>query len=385
MSAAGDDAFEPTLVAAQRRLLAVRPSDYARTRNHLDGAATKLSPYLTHGMLTVPQVLATLHLAPTHKLTMELGWRAFFRHAWRHDGGAIFRSQRPGPLPDAAYAPTLPDDIAQGRTGLAVIDRAVRQLYATGWLHNHARLWLASYVVHLRKVHWRAGADWLYGHLLDGDLASNHLSWQWVAGTASHKPYLFNAENVRRYAPPDWHVDGSALDIGYDRLEQIARDPQARFAPAPGVDGMSPPDCHGAPADAARADPAAVAGRDVWLVHAWDLADPPPDRLAVAVIDRGFHARWPWSARRWRFVLARMQAIAPLCWVDRAGALVDALAGARSVAGHGDPHLESAFDRLALSPPPDAFGEPGRRCRSFSAWWAQVQPAGDPGQPGLFD
>jgi deoxyribodipyrimidine photolyase len=49
--------------------------------------------------------------------------------------------------------------------------------------------------------HWRAGADWLVLHLLDSDLASKHLSWQWVAGTASHKPCLFNAENVARYAP----------------------------------------------------------------------------------------------------------------------------------------------------------------------------------------
>ncbi|MGC8035725.1 FAD-binding domain-containing protein, partial [Salmonella enterica] len=74
---------------------------------------------------------------------------------------------------------------------------------------NHARMWLASYVVHLRKVHWRAGADWMVGHLLDGDLASNHLSWQWVAGTGSHKPYLFNAENVAKYAPAEWHSPGT--------------------------------------------------------------------------------------------------------------------------------------------------------------------------------
>jgi deoxyribodipyrimidine photo-lyase len=60
-------------------------------------------------------------------------------------------------------------------------------LYATGYLHNHARLWLASYLVHLRKVHWRVGADWMYSHLLDGDMASNYLSWQWVSSTGSNK------------------------------------------------------------------------------------------------------------------------------------------------------------------------------------------------------
>jgi deoxyribodipyrimidine photolyase len=79
----------------------------------------------------------------------------------------------------------LPADIREATTGVPVVDMAVRTLYATGMLHNHARMWLASYVVHVRKVHWRCGADWLYGHLLDGDLASNHLGWQWVAGTGS--------------------------------------------------------------------------------------------------------------------------------------------------------------------------------------------------------
>ena len=95
---------------------------------------------------------------------------------------------------------------------MPVIDEAVRTLFATGTLHNHARMWLASSVVHVRKVHWRVGADWLYGHLLDGDLASNHLSWQWVAGTGSRKPYLFNAGNVARYAPAAWHSPGSVID-----------------------------------------------------------------------------------------------------------------------------------------------------------------------------
>ena len=113
----------------------------------------------------------------------------------------------------------------------------MRGLYATGMLHNHARMWLASYVVHVRKVHWRAGADWLYGHLLDGDLASNHLSWQWVAGTGSAKPYLFNAENVARFAPAAWHSPGSVIDTSYEALDAWARSPAAPPA-APLRDGI---------------------------------------------------------------------------------------------------------------------------------------------------
>ena len=57
-----------------------------------------------------------------------------------------------------------------------------------GYVHNHARMWLASVVCHLAGADWRAGAAWFSFHLLDGDLASDTLSWQWVAGTGSHKP-----------------------------------------------------------------------------------------------------------------------------------------------------------------------------------------------------
>jgi hypothetical protein len=222
--------FAPTDAAAQARLAAVRPGDYARTRNHLDGAVTRLSPYLTHGLLSLPQVLQAVlqragprGLEVQHKFVCELGWRAFFQHVWAHRGDGILQSLHPGPLPDDAYAREMPTDVRAACTGVPVIDQAVRTLYATGWLHNHARMWLASYLVHVRKVHWRVGADWLYGHLLDGDLASNHLSWQWVAGTGSHKPYLFNAENVARYAAPHWHSPGTVIDADYATLDRMAR------------------------------------------------------------------------------------------------------------------------------------------------------------------
>ncbi|HKX95572.1 MAG TPA: FAD-binding domain-containing protein, partial [Methylibium sp.] len=174
----------PTLAAAHARIAAVRPAAYARTRNAIDGAVSGLSPYITHGIVTPAEVLAGVAarqaLSVQDKFVFELGWRDYFRHVWAHRGDGILRSLHPGPLPDCAYARELPPDLRKGTTGVPVIDAAVRTLYATGTLHNHARMWLASYAVHLRKLHWRAGADWLYGHLLDGDLASNHLGWQWV-------------------------------------------------------------------------------------------------------------------------------------------------------------------------------------------------------------
>jgi deoxyribodipyrimidine photo-lyase len=390
----------PTPQAALRALDRVQPAAYARTRNHLQGAVTGLSPYITHGFLSLHQVLLALRrrhgLPAGHKLVAELGWRAWFRHVWRHEGERIFSSLRPGLLPEAAYAREMPADVLQARTGLAVIDEAVKALYTTGRLHNHARMWLASYLVHLRKVHWRCGADWMVAHLLDGDLASNHLSWQWVAGTASSKPYLFNADNVARYAPEAWWVSGSALDTGYEQLGDIARQPvtlgqgpglsrhHAGETPEPAVHVLPPA---GSPSDIfTPPDGAAVRGQDIWLVHPWCLSDPPrqpPQEahrswLPVAMIDTAFHARWPWSARRWRFVAERMAQITPLRWAGSADELVQVLRSARSVQGRADPHLSPALLALGLQPEPVAFRAPDRAFPSFSAWWSRVQVADEP-------
>jgi deoxyribodipyrimidine photo-lyase len=95
--------------------------------------------------------------------------------------------------------------------------------------------------VHVRHVHWRAGADWLVAHLLDGDLASNHLSWQWVAGTFSSKPYLFDAANVAHWAPPAWHSPGTAIDRPRDELERIALQDQGGFPWPPPEEPSRPP------------------------------------------------------------------------------------------------------------------------------------------------
>ena len=84
------------------------------------------------------------------------------------------------------------------------MDESVRELVETGYMHNHARMWFASFVIHFRKLGWKAGERFFYRHLLDGDPASNALSWQWVASTFSHRPYLFNRENVQENGGKKW-------------------------------------------------------------------------------------------------------------------------------------------------------------------------------------
>lgn len=378
------DPFAPTLAAARARIAAVRPAAYVRTRNALDGAVTGLSPYLTHGFVTLPEVLAGVAarhpLDVQHKFVYELGWRAYFRHVWQHRGDAILQSLHAGLLPDEAYARELPDDIRQACTGVPVVDQAVRTLYATGMLHNHARMWLASYVVHVRQVHWRAGADWLYAHLLDGDLASNHLSWQWVAATGSRKPYLFNAENVARYAPAAWHSPGSVIDTSYEALDRLARQHRPLQA-ASGVAGSGvEPGVSGAPPvmlGAAAPHAAAVAGRDVWLVHPWCLgelpATLPADTVVIGLWLADFHCVWPWSERRWRFVGSRMRELVAVSWHGDATVVGAALHGARSVRSIAEPHLAPWLMRWAeCMPAPALFPPVDRRCDSFSQWWTRA-------------
>ena len=242
---------------ALRRLAAIDPPRYGRTRNHLEGAVTQLSPYIRHGVLTLAEVRdavftwlddAGLGSPPGRriegqriagKLINELGWRDYWQRLWRRLGDGVWQDLEPLKTghPPEAYAPELPPDLTAARTGLACIDGFAAGLMGTGWLHNHARMWLAAYVVHWRRVSWQAGARWFLHHLLDGDPASNNLSWQWVASSFSSKPYIFNRDNLERFSsgrhcrqcPAAGHCP---FDASYESLQaQLFRAETAASAP----------------------------------------------------------------------------------------------------------------------------------------------------------
>ena len=185
-----------------RRFAAARLEAYDRTRNQLDGDVTGLSPYIRHGALGLSEVRdqALARRAPL-KLLQELAWRDYYQRVYAKIGDGIWtdREAYKTGLSADDYADDLPEDIRFGKTG-TVMDLFIQDLLQTGYVHNHARMYLAAYVVHWRRVKWQAGARWFLEHLLDGDPASNNLSWQWVASTFSHKPYIFNADNLRKYA-----------------------------------------------------------------------------------------------------------------------------------------------------------------------------------------
>ncbi|MFW5692088.1 MAG: FAD-binding domain-containing protein [Chloroflexota bacterium] len=192
--------------AAEARLDHVDPKVYAKTRNYLDGAVSYLSPYIRYGVLSLAEVrdralVQVKRDEDAEKFVQELAWRDYWQRKYKAIGDGIWDDREPYKtgLDAKEYAQSLPDDIAEGRTGLACIDAFSDALRETGYLHNHARMYVAAYVVHWRRIRWQAGARWFLTHLLDGDPASNNLSWQWVASTFSHKPYIFNRENLEKY------------------------------------------------------------------------------------------------------------------------------------------------------------------------------------------
>lgn len=182
--------------AAEKGLVAIDPERYRATRNQLDGAVTRLSPYLRHGVVSLAEVrrLALESGYVSEKLINELGWRDYFQRVYQRIGDDIWqdREDYKTGFQAADYNPELPTDLREGRTGLNCIDSFAHELKQTGYIHNHPRMWTAAYLVHFRRGQWQSGASWFLEHLLDGDPASNNLSWQWVASTFSSKPYIFD-------------------------------------------------------------------------------------------------------------------------------------------------------------------------------------------------
>ena len=214
--------------ALHAALAQLDPAAYGKTRNFLHGKVTRLSPYIRHGMVSLNHVrnLALARVtrkSDAEKLIQELGWREFYRMVQSHHPSRIWADVEPyktGFSP-SDYADELPEDIAESATGVQAIDDIIAMLKTDGYLHNHLRMYLASYVVHWRQVKWQAGARFMLSHLIDADHASNNLSWQWIASTYSSKPYIFNLENMQKYCGQQINTSADAnatLNDSYDEL-----------------------------------------------------------------------------------------------------------------------------------------------------------------------
>ena len=213
--------------AGAARLAQLDAQSYGSSRNYLDGAVSYLSPYIRHGIVTLNETrnLAIQQGAPkqVEKFVQELAWRDFWQRIYHQSPAKIWRDIEPYKTGYSAdhYATELPEDIRQARTPSAAMNFFIKQLIDTGYLHNHARMYLAAYIVHWRHIAWQAGVQFFLTHLLDGDPASNNLSFQWVASTFSNKPYFFNLENLQKFAcsvAPCAAHDNVDFDDSYDAL-----------------------------------------------------------------------------------------------------------------------------------------------------------------------
>ena len=180
----------------------INPVPYAKTRNFINGAVTYLSPYISRGLISTKQVQeAVLKKGykpyQMQKFLQELAWRDYYQQVWQAKNDLIWQDLKQ-PQTDTLHHQMV-TAIENAATGITTIDEQVKKLYATGYMHNHTRMYVASIACNIAKAHWLQPSKWLYYHLLDGDIASNNCSWQWVAGAFATKKYYCNQENINRY------------------------------------------------------------------------------------------------------------------------------------------------------------------------------------------
>ena len=214
--------FPTNLAAIEKRLKNIDITNYSRTRNFKDGAVTGLSPYISRGVISTKQIYKLVKNMdlPWHeseKFVMELAWRDYFQQVWIEKKQEIFRDLKNQQTPINNYE--IPKAIINATTGINAVDDSIKQLYDVGYMHNHMRMYVAAICCNNANSYWLNPAKWLFANLLDGDLASNHLSWQWVAGTFSKKKYYVNQENINRYF--NTNQKDTFLSVEYEELENL--------------------------------------------------------------------------------------------------------------------------------------------------------------------
>ena len=196
---------------AQRRLAAFTEgviTNYAEDRNRMDlDGTSRLSPYLRFGMLSARQAIWAAQQAKASTQDPQSGrsaetwineliWREFYTAILYHFPYVrrmAFRTElrqipwRADPAGFTAWS--------EGRTGYPVVDAAMRQLNATGWMHNRARMITASFLTKDLLINWQHGERYFMQHLLDGDPAANNGGWQWTAGTGTDAAPYFRIFN----------------------------------------------------------------------------------------------------------------------------------------------------------------------------------------------
>lgn len=270
---------------------------YARDRNQVKPKhpwVSRLSPAIRHRLITEQEVISSvLSVHPferVEKFIQEVAWRRYWK-SWLALHPEVWSDY----LKTVAETTgeTAVSRVENSQSGNVVIDYFANELVTSGYLHNHARMWFAAWWVHEARLPWQSGAAFFYRHLLDGDPASNTLSWRWVAGLQTPgKTYLARRSNLEKYLAPELLAilsDGLAVFENPQALQpRTASEPQSASSGFP-VDDLK------------------LLGRTGLWIHEEDLSvekSPLGQQsfaaiIATADVDTWERYRFPASKRLW--------------------------------------------------------------------------------------
>lgn len=287
--------------AADAALQAYDVTGYARRRNNVwppnRRGASRLSPYIRHGLLTLPEVWEHVAGGPAEdvaKFRDELRWQEYARHLYARVGSESRKSLRYSVIEhsDEGREP----DANPWSSPMRCLEFCWTELVRDGWLTNQTRMWLASHWAVREGLGWRDGEDLMYRHLIDGSRAANRLGWQWTTGALTGKAYGFSRWQVEKRAPGLCAGCPLAVDCPIERWPATAeRDPLPLTDPALRRD--DDPEATAGPAQPRRTgqpeavwltaeslgdrDPAAAAHPDLPVLFVFD--EPLLARLRLAV------------------------------------------------------------------------------------------------------
>lgn len=349
-----------------QRIDRINPRSYGLTRNYLDGSVTWLSPFITHGIidtaLVARRLLVRYSADQCSKILFELAWREYFHRIWLQQGDAIFENMRvqADTFEGEVFLANPPKALVCAQTGVDVIDESIAHLITDGVMHNHARLWTASVACNIGKSQWLESAKWMHYHLLDGDLASNSLSWQWVAGTFSNKRYIANQDNINKYSRSVQR--GTFLDQKYDTL--ATRDVPAHF----GERAKLHYDLCIPAAKLVIDNDDTVSVRSLWnLDPTWQ----PNINKKIVFVDEEHHRRWPMSPNRWRFIRHWVGAIPNLEIMSGSTEELTHACRGKTVYCREYPLASNWFNEL--TPRNWLYHCPEKPFNSFFAFWKKVR------------
>ena len=229
------EAWTPGADAAHGRLhefLVDDLADYADRRDEPARSVTsRLSPHLRWGEVSPHEVWHALRERRSrgegaNRFRTELGWREFAWHVLYHAPELATRNWRVefDAFPWPRLHPTALRAWEEGRTGVPLVDAGMRELWATGTMHNRVRMVVASFLTKNLLIDWRRGEQWFWDTLVDADAASNPFNWQWVAGSgADAAPYfrVFNPElQATKFDPDGEYVRRWVPEVGTDEYPE---------------------------------------------------------------------------------------------------------------------------------------------------------------------